>query len=253
MTFDALHDPNFPLWFVGGCVRDWKRADLLGKPRPKPKDLDMLAVNAKSKLDILDWLDSIEGTKVFTEDDHETFNVVRAIFPGIERPVDLCTKRVDIGGDGRRPERIEVPDNPEVDLWRRDFTVNAMAMTMDGELIDPTGGLDDLESNTLRFVGVPEERLREDALRAFRALRFTVVRGFNLDVQSGNAIARMTVEDFNKIPTQRIVDEVNACMFHDWAETMRLLTHTWMNDFNSLMSVMETRDMWFKPTMRQKP
>ena len=69
-------------------------------------------------------------------------------------------------------------DTLEEDVARRDFTVNGMAMTAQGEVIDLVGGLKDIKSLTLRTIGNAEERFQEDALRLFRACRFVGKLGF---------------------------------------------------------------------------
>ena len=75
-------------------------------------------------------------------------------------------------GDGRRPDKVEFGQSIEDDLARRDFTINAMAIDSDGDLIDPYDGISDLQTGVLRAVGEASERLGEDGLRIMRAYRF---------------------------------------------------------------------------------
>jgi len=75
-------------------------------------------------------------------------------------------------GDGRRPDQVEFGQSIEDDLARRDFTINAMAIDSNGDLIDPFDGRSDLKESVLRAVGVAGERLGEDGLRIMRAYRF---------------------------------------------------------------------------------
>ena len=75
-------------------------------------------------------------------------------------------------GDGRRPDQVEFGQSIEDDLARRDFTINAMAIDSDGNLIDPFDGMSDLQAGVLRAVGEASERLGEDGLRIMRAYRF---------------------------------------------------------------------------------
>ena len=75
-------------------------------------------------------------------------------------------------GDGRRPDQVEFGQSIEDDLARRDFTINAMAIDSDGDLIDPYDGISDLRAGVLRAVGEASERLGEDGLRIMRAYRF---------------------------------------------------------------------------------
>ena len=75
-------------------------------------------------------------------------------------------------GDGRRPDQVEFGQSIEDDLARRDFTINAMAIDSDGDVIDPYDGMSDLRAGVLRAVGEASERLGEDGLRIMRAYRF---------------------------------------------------------------------------------
>ena len=75
-------------------------------------------------------------------------------------------------GDGRRPDQVEFGQSIEDDLARRDFTINAMAIDSDGNVIDPFGGMSDLRAGVLKAVGEASERLGEDGLRIMRAYRF---------------------------------------------------------------------------------
>ena len=75
-------------------------------------------------------------------------------------------------GDGRRPDQVEFGQSIEDDLARRDFTINAMAIDSDDNVIDPFDGISDLRAGVLRAVGRASERLGEDGLRIMRAYRF---------------------------------------------------------------------------------
>ena len=75
-------------------------------------------------------------------------------------------------GDGRRPDQVEFGQSIEDDLARRDFTINAMAIDSDDNVIDPFGGMSDLRAGVLKAVGEASERLGEDGLRIMRAYRF---------------------------------------------------------------------------------
>ena len=88
--------------------------------------------------------------------------------------------------DFRRPHRVEFGSTIEADLARRDFTVNAMAWgRRPGDpanaLVDPFGGRGDLATRTLRAVGDPDARFREDALRMVRAVRLAATLGFDVE------------------------------------------------------------------------
>lgn len=90
------------------------------------------------------------------------------------------------GADARRPS-VEFLADLELDLGRRDFTINAMAMHGD-RLIDPFGGREDLKGHLVRAVGDPEERFREDPLRMLRAARFVAQLDFGIDSATREAV-----------------------------------------------------------------
>ena len=112
---------------------------------------------------------------------------------------EITTFRTDHEyADFRRPHRIEFGNRIELDLARRDFTINAMAWGADapGEgvaatpvLVDPHGGLADVEARTLRAVGDPRARFEEDALRMVRAVRLATTLDFDIEAGTLAAIA----------------------------------------------------------------
>ena len=87
-------------------------------------------------------------------------------------------------GEGRRPDQVEFGQSIEDDLARRDFTINAMAIDSDGDVIDPYDGMSDLRAGVLRAVGEASERLGEDGLRIMRAYRFLDSTGGMRDMES---------------------------------------------------------------------
>ncbi|MCR9174597.1 MAG: CCA tRNA nucleotidyltransferase [Alphaproteobacteria bacterium] len=112
---------------------------------------------------------------------------IRAIPTGIEHgtvtlvvdhvPIEVTTLRRDLETDGRRAV-VAFTDDWTADAERRDFTLNALYLDPDGTLYDPTGdGLADARAGRLRFVGMPENRIREDALRILRLFRFLASHG----------------------------------------------------------------------------
>lgn len=83
--------------------------------------------------------------------------------------------------DNRRPEKIEYVDTLEEDIKRRDFTINTICIDKDGKTIDLIGGTQDLDNKIIRTVGNPKIRLKEDALRILRAIRFATTLNFTLE------------------------------------------------------------------------
>lgn len=228
---------------VGGCVRD----DLLGV---KTKDVDF-AVEAES-FDAM--LAAVEArcSKVFRND--KTGVPVGAEFfrlGGVDPEfgaVDFVLCRKDgPSTDGRRPDFVE-PGTLLDDLARRDFTVNAMAEAEDGTLVDPFGGQRDLADRMLRFVGKAEDRLAEDALRAFRGVRFQVTKGFTLDDEARAAVQAMTPEQFDAVSDNRVRDEMFKCFAADTEASLRAFSV----EFPNLLRLALARGLWLKPTLEER-
>ena len=142
---------------VGGAVRDLA----LNKT---PKDID-LATDATPG-EMQQMFDSAGVRHIPTGIEHGT---ITAVINGEE--FEVTTLRADVETDGRRAE-VEFVRSWEEDAKRRDLTYNAMSMDFEGNLYDYHGGMDDLQDKVTRFVGDPEERIKEDYLRTLRYFRF---------------------------------------------------------------------------------
>lgn len=143
---------------VGGCVRDL----LLGY---EIHDIDFAVPLAPENVMAL-----LEARKIRvfpTGLDHGT---VTAVIEG--HHYEITTLRRDVTTDGRHAE-VAWSDDWKEDAQRRDFTINALSLDKDGNLYDYFSGLEDLEKKILRFVGVAERRIEEDALRILRFFRFS--------------------------------------------------------------------------------
>ncbi|MFC4354594.1 CCA tRNA nucleotidyltransferase [Chryseomicrobium palamuruense] len=169
-VIDALERQGFEAVVVGGAVRDY----LLDK---RVKDYDV-ATSATPE----------EVKRVFTRTidtgiAHGTVTVLMG------QPVEVTTFRVETEyTDFRRPDTVQFVRNLKDDLARRDFTINAMALTKEDQLIDYYGGKVDLEQNVIRAVGEAEKRFSEDALRILRGIRFTSQLGFCIENQTDIAM-----------------------------------------------------------------
>jgi tRNA nucleotidyltransferase (CCA-adding enzyme) len=163
---EKLEEKGFSAYIVGGCVRD----AVMGK---KPHDYDIC-------------------TSALPEEVHEIFKERNIIDTGLQHGTvtvggkddyyEITTYRIDGEySDNRRPSEVKFVDNIKLDLARRDFTMNAMAYNQKTGLYDPFGGLSDIENKTIKCVGEPDERFKEDALRIMRAVRFASVCGFKID------------------------------------------------------------------------
>lgn len=191
----ALQDADFEAYFVGGCVRDLITSKI-------PKDWD-ITTNATPE--------QIEGLFEETYYNNE-FGTVGVVNKETEdetlRVVEVTPFRKEAGySDARIPDSVEFSKDLREDLQRRDFTINAMALSTSGELIDLYQGQKDLKEGIIRAVGVPEKRFAEDALRIMRAVRFAAELGFSIEPETEKAIQE-NAHQLKKIAKERIKDEL---------------------------------------------
>jgi len=121
---------------------------------------------------------------------------------------EVATYRKDVGSsDGRHPDAVDFNATLKEDLARRDFTMNAMAMDVDGNVEDPFLGNLDRMNGIIRAVGVADKRIEEDALRILRAVRFAVTYGFAIEDDLNFAIIKNR-ESINNLSQERITQEI---------------------------------------------
>lgn len=169
----SLESAGFEAYPVGGCVRDM----LLGKA---PHDFDVCTnASPEQTISVLSGFTTIPtGLK------HGTVTVLSQ-----GEPVEVTTFRTDGEyHDHRRPEQVRFVSSLKEDLSRRDFTVNALCLDKNGNVIDMFDGITDLDSGIIRCVGDPVLRFEEDALRVLRALRFSSVLGFDIEPATAEAV-----------------------------------------------------------------
>ena len=146
------------------------------------------------------------------------------------RSVEVTTFRSEENyADHRHPETVRFVGELTTDLSRRDFTINAMALSPDGLLMDPFGGLTDLEHRCIRCVGSPELRFEEDALRMFRALRFSARLDFTIEEATLAAIGKKA-HLASALAAERIRDEVEKTLLTPRPETVGLMQHLGLLD-----------------------
>ena len=198
-----LTQNGYESYLVGGCVRDM----LIGK---RPKDWD-ITTNATPE--------QIQGLfeETFYDNDFGTVGVVT------DKAKDASTKVVEVTpyrteaeySDARRPDKVEFGNSLEDDLQRRDFTINAIAYSIENErIVDLYKGQVDLTSRTLRTVGDPAERFGEDALRMLRAVRLATELCFHVEQSTQEAIKNMA-KNLSKISVERIRDEFSRILLSD--------------------------------------
>lgn len=177
-------------YIVGGAVRDI----VLGK---EPDDIDIATNVPMAKIEELFPTHDIGKNKDFgivvVEYKDENFEIAQFRKDGTYT-------------DGRRPDTVEIVPDFKDDAARRDFTINAMGIDSEGNIIDYFDGMKDIKDKVLRTVGIPSERFGEDHLRMLRAIRFASRLGFKIDPETAQAIKDGS-ENINKIAGERIKKE----------------------------------------------
>lgn len=135
----------------------------------------------------------------------------------------ITTLRKDVSTDGRHA-KVEFCTSWEDDATRRDFTINAMSMDLDGKIYDYFHGREDLENRLVRFIGSAKDRIIEDHLRILRYYRFVAKIGSVPDEET-RAICKDNILLLKKLSAQRIYDELNKIFALD----------NWQNTFNYLL------------------
>ncbi|AVK63078.1 CCA tRNA nucleotidyltransferase [Lactobacillus sp. CBA3606] len=185
---ETIEAAGFDAYFVGGSVRD----TILGQPI---HDVDI-------------------ATSAFPAEVKKLFK--RTVDTGIEHGTvmildhgqgyETTTFRTESGyQDFRRPDQVTFVRSLKEDLKRRDFTINALAMRANGEVIDLFAGLTDLQNGILRAVGVAEERFHEDALRMMRAVRFASQLGFEIE-----PVTRQAIQDNAELLTKIAIERTRV-------------------------------------------
>lgn len=193
-VLDALGAGEGLTRYVGGAVRD----DLLGLPI---SDVD-LATRIRPE-EVMARLQAARIKAVPTGIDHGT---ITAVSDG--KPVEITSLRRDVSTDGRRAT-VAFTDDWKEDAARRDFTINALsADPATGEIFDYFGGLDDLVTRHVRFIGNPLQRIAEDHLRILRFFRFHA--RFDSGEADAAALEACTerANDLMALSRERIADEL---------------------------------------------
>ena len=185
-VMQQLVDAGYEAYFVGGSVRDM----LLHKPI---SDVD-IATSATPQ-----EVKEIFSHTVDVGIEHGTVMVIHH-----KEGYEVTTFRTEEGyEDFRHPDKVTFVRSLEEDLKRRDFTINALAIGIDDQLMDFFDGIGDLERQCLRCVGDAKERFNEDALRMFRAIRFVGQLGFQIEENTKNAISLLKM-NLSKVAVERM-------------------------------------------------
>lgn len=205
---EQLEKNGFEGFIVGGCVRDY----LLGF---EPKDFD-ITTDAMPQ--------DIKNIFIHTIDtgiEHGTVTVVLD-----KQNFEVTTYRIDGEyKDNRRPESVVFSKKIDEDLSRRDFTMNAIAYSVNKGFIDPFGGRDDINNKIIKGVGDASKRFKEDALRMMRGVRFSAQLGFNIEEKTFLSI-KEDASLIENISIERTRDEFLKLIKSDYIEKLNLLEET---------------------------
>ncbi len=197
--FAILNAGGHQVYAVGGCVRN----DLIGEP---VNDVD-LATDAVP--DRVTELLTEAGLKVIpTGIDHGTVTV-----PISGEGFEITTFRQDVETDGRHAV-VAFSDDIMTDARRRDFTMNALYADQHGNVVDPLGGLSDIQIRKVRFIDDPDARIREDGLRILRFFRFFAAYGDptnGIDVD-GLAACASNLDLLTGLSAERITSEIRKLL-----------------------------------------
>ncbi len=196
---ERLTQAGFEAVLVGGIVRDALRAQLDPDYEFVPDEVDIAtsAVPQQIKEIFSDW-------KVFEAG--EAFGVVVVVAPD-GHSYEVATFRVEGEYDGRWPAKVTLVRSLEEDLKRRDLTVNGLAATIDGSVIDLVNGIEDLRARVIRTIGDPNARFAEDYLRILRAIRMACALDGEISPEVSAAMRRHR-QGLKKISAERIRDEL---------------------------------------------
>ena len=184
---------------IGGVVRDGLQHQM-GRPVDfPPTDIDIATSALPDEIRRLFPDRQIVGLG-------EEFGVLLIVGPA-GRSYEVATFRVEGEYDGRWPGKVELVRDLTGDVRRRDLTINGLAATADGEVIDLVGGVADLFASRIRAIGSPALRFAEDYLRMLRAIRFTCQIDGRIDDETAAAISA-GAESIRRISNERIGEEI---------------------------------------------
>ena len=178
--------------FVGGCVRKY----LLNE---KIDDIDIATILTTDQ--IREKFKDTNLKVINTGIKHGTVTLVSD-----KLKVELTTLRKDIKTDGRHAE-VEFTDDWKIDSERRDFTINAIYLDINGKIFDPQMGKADLKNNIVKFIGDPQKRIEEDYLRIIRFIRFKIMYDSAVEPTTIKAI-KHNLDGIKKISKERILIEL---------------------------------------------
>ncbi len=225
---------GYDLYLVGGAVRDY----VLGREN---SDYD-LTTSA-----LPDEVKAMFRATINTGIKHGTVTVIYN-----HHHYEITTFRTEGDySDSRHPDSVTFVRSLDEDLKRRDFTINALAVNiLTGEIIDRHGGIEDLEKKTIRAIGEPEERFKEDALRMLRACRFSSKLNFSIEEETLLSIKDLH-KNIEKVSVERIKDEIDKLLLSPYpTKGLRYMAQTGL--WNTIMPAIELNESTLSSLERAK-
>ncbi|MEC1679778.1 CCA tRNA nucleotidyltransferase [Bacillus mojavensis] len=205
----TLIEAGHQAYFVGGAVRDSYMKRKIG-------DVDIATDAAPDQVELL-FKRTVDVGK-----EHGTIIVLWE-----DDTYEVTTFRTESDyEDYRRPSEVHFITSLEEDLKRRDLTINAMAMTADGQVLDYFGGKKDIDQQLIRTVGKPEDRFQEDALRMLRAVRFMSQLGFTLSKETEEAIIKEKTLLSHVSVERKTIEFEKLLLGKASREAIQMLVHT---------------------------
>jgi len=220
----TLRDNGHQAYLVGGCVRDL----LLGR---EPADYDVATDALPQQLMQIFPQTFAVGVQfgVVLVPSTDVQNVpAQATSFGHHGSVEVATFRSDIGySDGRHPDEVRFSKDPQIDVQRRDFTINGLLLDpISREVRDFVGGHKDLEAGLIRAIGDPKRRFAEDKLRMLRAVRFAARFQYKIEHETWVAM-KPAAPEIRQVSRERVRDELTKILIEGQAARgFRLLSES---------------------------
>lgn len=218
-----LQSAGFEAVLVGGVVRDGLQAQLNRNVLFPPKDVDIATAAVPQEVRRIFHDLPIIGVG-------EEFGVLLVVAPD-GNTYEVASFRVESEYDGRWPAEVDLVRDLESDVMRRDLTINGLAATADGEVIDFVGGTKDLVARRVATIGDPGTRFGEDYLRMMRVVRFACRIDGEIDAETAQAV-RDHADAIQAISSERIGDELlriletpRSARGLEWMDDLGLLVH----------------------------
>ena len=193
---DGIPENRVVARFVGGCVRKYLSNE-------KIDDIDIATILTTDQ--IKEKLKDTNFKVIDTGVKHGTVTIVSE-----NHKLELTTLRKDIKTDGRHAE-VEFTDDWKQDSERRDFTINAIYLDINGKIFDPQMGTTDLKNKNIKFIGDPQKRIEEDYLRIIRFIRFKIMYDNIIEPSTSDTI-KQNLDGIKKISKERILIELTKIL-----------------------------------------